>query len=299
MSYIVINTPPYPFFLFAGDALYRPGDAHRKRSSLHCFDVLFVEHGCLYMTENQINYKVQENEILVLSPNHEHQSYKRCDKETYFHWLHFYTTEPYEITDNYHKPLPTSRDFDYRKIETSHIILSSYQKMDPSTASDTYMLLRQLESLSVNRYRDTSVVNKEDSFSKDRLLQQKIFFELFSNIVVQEEISQKLSATMMIVIKYIESHFAEDISLEGLASIANCHPTHLIRCFKNEYGTTPGKVLTNIRVNNAKDLLSSTSFSCERVAELTGFSTGAYFSKVFKSYVGITPKKYRQEKLFL
>ena len=42
MEYITLSTPPFPYFIHAGSALYRPGDRHRRRSNLKVFDIIYV-----------------------------------------------------------------------------------------------------------------------------------------------------------------------------------------------------------------------------------------------------------------
>ena len=37
MEYANFPSPPYPHFIIAGDALYRPGDIHRKRACIGIF----------------------------------------------------------------------------------------------------------------------------------------------------------------------------------------------------------------------------------------------------------------------
>lgn len=297
MEYIIINTPPYPFFIFSGDALYRSGDMHRRRSDLKCFDLLFVEHGCLYMKEGQNHYQLKENHVLILSPGHEHQGFKQCTEETYFHWLHFYTTEEFFTSDHVlHVDCP-HREFDYPKIESNQIILPVFQKLLPKQADEVLRIVKQLESLSVNRYKKANVTKKDNVPPNNSLQQQQMFMELLSLIAVQRTADKSTSSTVTNVILYLESHYHENITLETMAIVANCHPTHLIRCFKNDHGTTPNKVLTNIRIQHAKELLSQTTLSCEKIAEQTGFSNGSYFSKVFKNQVGITPEHYRQQEI--
>lgn len=295
-SYILIETPPFPFFVHAGDATYRPGDMHKKRTHLNCFDVLIVESGCLYMTVNGKNYEVRDNEILILPPNIEHKGYKRCSERTYFHWLHFYTTENYELTDTIHKEFQPLRFFDYSKIKSEQIILPLFQKIKEDQAPNIYSTLSRLETLSVNQYNHASMVNKDTLIMQNPIYLQQQFLKFFSQIIWQRERTIKNSTSVSIVINYLDANYSQKISLEDMAKLANCHPTHLIRCFKDVCGTTPVKYLTAIRIQKAQELLTRTSFSCEKIAEQTGFCSAAYFSKVFKETVGISPEQFRNQK---
>ena len=64
MEYIYFSSPPYPHFIIAGDALYRPGDMHSKRACIGIFDMIYVEYGELFITENDHAYHLKENDVL-------------------------------------------------------------------------------------------------------------------------------------------------------------------------------------------------------------------------------------------
>lgn len=48
-----------------------------------------------------------------------------------------------------------------------------------------------------------------------------------------------------------------------------------------------------LKLNDAKELLSSTEMTLEEIAFKLGFSNGNYFSKVFKKNTGQSPREYR------
>ena len=74
------------------------------------------------------------------------------------------------------------------------------------------------------------------------------------------------------------------------------HPSHLMRTFKNEKGTTVSLYRNRKRVAEAKKLLSYSNLSLTDIAIMVGFNNSQYFSKVFKEVAGISPKVYRKSK---
>ena len=96
-----------------------------------------------------------------------------------------------------------------------------------------------------------------------------------------------------LAMQYMHSHYAENITLETLSKVTNCHPTHLIRCMKKQYNLSPIQALTKIRLNNACILLSEGNLSVTEIAYLTGFSSVSYFGKLFKDAFSCSPKEYR------
>jgi transcriptional regulator GlxA family with amidase domain len=93
---------------------------------------------------------------------------------------------------------------------------------------------------------------------------------------------------------FLQTNYTTKISLQDMAKAANCHPTHVIRCFNKKYKTTPAKALMNIRLQQAKKLLKSTDLSCEEISYKVGVSSASYFSKLFKEHNKVTPQAYRK-----
>lgn len=294
--YYAIKAPPYPFFIFAGDALFRPGDFHRKREKTGIFDVIIVEKGRMYLEDNGENFPVCENEVLLLDPRRIHRSYKACDQETYFHWLHFSTTETYTYTNNSKIDLTSNYSFEEKlTIQRETLLIPKYQKLDKQQAAHIYLLLDELESLKIDRYYQTNMYKKQSNFTDSPLKQQQTFMNLLSILAIETHVNHA-SKISLIALQFIKSHYQEPLTLEEVAAVASCHPTHLIRCFKQDYSITPFKALTEIRIHKSVELLLNTTLTCELIAQLVGFSSVSYFSKKFKEFMGNSPQNFRRQK---
>lgn len=95
------------------------------------------------------------------------------------------------------------------------------------------------------------------------------------------------------IISYINEHFADDITVTELASMANLSQYHFIRTFKKETGFTPHEYIINTRITNAKYLLKNTLLPIKDICFDTGFSSESVFCSSFKRNVGLTPVQYR------
>lgn len=71
-------------------------------------------------------------------------------------------------------------------------------------------------------------------------------------------------------------------------------PWHLLRCFRDAFGETPKELLTRLRIDKAKQLLTVTSRSITDVCLDVGFSSLGTFSTLFKRHVGCSPKDFRR-----
>lgn len=95
---------------------------------------------------------------------------------------------------------------------------------------------------------------------------------------------------------YIEANFTKNITLEDVSMEVNISSYYLSRIFKESTGENFIDYLTKLRIERAKDLLSSTQYSMKEICAMSGYSDPNYFSKSFKKNVGVTPTEYREGK---
>ena len=91
---------------------------------------------------------------------------------------------------------------------------------------------------------------------------------------------------------FMENHFAESLSCEHIAQAVGISVSHLRLLFRKRYSTSLVQALNHIRIQRAKEMLSSGIFTLAEVAIACGFQNEYYFSRVFKQLTGISPGKY-------
>lgn len=111
---------------------------------------------------------------------------------------------------------------------------------------------------------------------------------------IQETAVQSPSQMIRNTTAYIAAHLAEELSLESIAEAVNTNPSYLSRVFKRERGETLTEYITKARIEKAKTLLQMPDSLIYHVADAVGFRDAAYFSTIFKKYVGVSPKSYKQ-----
>jgi len=92
---------------------------------------------------------------------------------------------------------------------------------------------------------------------------------------------------------YLDSCFAEDVTLARLSEVAGLRRTELVRAFRRQTGLTPHAWLTDRRVRAAQALLRHGE-APGQVAAATGFFDQAHFTRAFKARLGVTPGAYRR-----
>jgi AraC-like DNA-binding protein len=93
--------------------------------------------------------------------------------------------------------------------------------------------------------------------------------------------------------KLIQKEYSRPVSLDEIASALNISAYYLSHIFSQESGFTLSSHLTEVRMQNAALLLTSTQSSIASIAQSVGFSDATYFRKVFKLHYGISPREYR------
>ncbi len=93
--------------------------------------------------------------------------------------------------------------------------------------------------------------------------------------------------------RYLESHYQQNISLKMLEDEFYFNASYISRTFKSKTGENYSDYLLRLRIEHAKRLLRTSSYSIRQISEMTGFSSPKYFSKVFKDMEGIQPGTYR------
>jgi signal transduction histidine kinase/DNA-binding response OmpR family regulator len=95
---------------------------------------------------------------------------------------------------------------------------------------------------------------------------------------------------------FIESNLSnENLSVEEVSKGLGIPKIQLHRKIKALLGVNVSDYILNTRLNKAKYMLQNENFTISEIACRTGFSSPSYFSTVFKSKLGITPKAYKNE----
>ena len=96
------------------------------------------------------------------------------------------------------------------------------------------------------------------------------------------------------VADYISEHFDETITLDLLADQFYISKYYLSRTFKEITGYGISEYLNIHRIREAKRLLEETDLSVQQIARKLGYESITYFEKVFKTYMTMSPLKYRK-----
>lgn len=114
-----------------------------------------------------------------------------------------------------------------------------------------------------------------------------------SGKVKVSEQEQIASERMKQMLRYVEEHYAEELTVEKLADCVALSESACLRSFRQFLGITPIQYVKQFRVEKAAELLRSTRLKTGEVGLECGFSDASYFIKTFRGIKHCTPREYR------
>jgi len=94
------------------------------------------------------------------------------------------------------------------------------------------------------------------------------------------------------ICSYIDENYRENITLGELCFLCGTNKTTLCSEFKKKYGHTVVQYINTLRIKEAKRHLREGKINLTQIAELTGFSSVHYFSRIFRQYEKMSPSEY-------
>ncbi|MDE7326902.1 MAG: AraC family transcriptional regulator [Lachnospiraceae bacterium] len=96
------------------------------------------------------------------------------------------------------------------------------------------------------------------------------------------------------VLKYMEEHYKEKVTLSDLAGEAGMNEQYFCRFFRKMTGKTPITYLNDYRIGHAAEALVKSDARIVEICYENGFENVSYFIRKFKEAKGMTPKEYRK-----
>ena len=98
------------------------------------------------------------------------------------------------------------------------------------------------------------------------------------------------------ILKYLEIHFRdEDLSQVKVADEFRISTYSLSRLFKNQIGIGFREYVNSMRLEYAKTLLLTSSYSIREIAERSGYTSESYFGRIFKATYGVSPSVFKDQ----
>lgn len=115
-----------------------------------------------------------------------------------------------------------------------------------------------------------------------------------TELLKQKSGAGRYSAPIQEIVKYVEEHYGERITLEQVAESVFLSKAYISALFKKETGKKFSSFLQEVRLEKSRVLLRDTRLSVQEIAVRIGFFDTAHYSHAFKERYGISPLEYRK-----
>lgn len=221
--------------------------------------------------DEKIKKQEKANQILEDEINRLEEIIKTQD------WYHA-RQKLYEILENAEKNMP---EILFLRRISLNLLLNLYWN---------YLNEEKREKITIDSLIALSTVNKIEQFKKEVMN----WFDQITEKIKQQ--NQVYSEAVEKIIEYMEHNYNNTITLDILADYVHMNRSYVSHLFKKETGENINNMLIDIRIEKAKMLLLNSKDSIQNICEMVGIPDSAYFSKIFKKQVGISPLEFRKEK---
>lgn len=97
------------------------------------------------------------------------------------------------------------------------------------------------------------------------------------------------------LLDWVSEHYTENISLKKLSQDFGYEYHYFSRLLRQQYAISFNKLVNSYRLEAAKHMLESSEFNITDIAIESGFQNIRSFNHIFKEYMGVTPKQYREQ----
>ncbi len=287
-------------FLFKSEETFKNGTPFKiyritetLEQSQHCHEYIqiwYVKHGECIHYFNEVPHKLTKGNIFILPPNVPH-SISTCEAKN-IELIGMDFTESFINEEIYNQS--DNHLFDFAYIEP---FIVSLDEIKPTFQLDG-TIVKTIETLLEETLAEFKTQEKyHQLFIKANLLKiLAIVTREYDRGIDPEKqnIIDRYKQTMNEALNYMRANYQNKIYLEEVCRIAMMSPTYFSYVFKQITGRTFTEYLNYLRIMEAKQLLGSSSKTVSGISYEVGFNDPAYFDRVFKKEVGMSPGKYRK-----
>lgn len=124
---------------------------------------------------------------------------------------------------------------------------------------------------------------------------QTIFTNCIKNIIQELSGATNRNTSMIVnaVVEFINKNYEKQIGLNDAAEYINRNSSYISRLLKKELSMGFSQLLTERRLEAAKDLLIHTTMKISDISEKIGYTSTKYFNQVFYNNFQMNPTDYR------
>ena len=191
--------------------------------------------------------------------------------------------------------IPQGESFEVKGEETGRYAVVNFTASIPDAVPRLYHLddTQRVKDIFDELIRVCLASGKALKFEK-----LSLFYKLLSIMTADEECSASNAKNRIRpAIQYLEEHiFDSSLRIENLHTLCDMSDVSFRKNFQMEYGISPKKYVTNLRLTQAQRILESGEYAyVYEIASAVGYGDALYFSKLFSQKFGYSPTKYNSK----
>ncbi len=192
-------------------------------------------------------------------------------------------------------------------LESISWLNESIKKESIISGKEVFKLIKEACNMYLTFLRNYQVVFSDAdkfyenfSFYANRCGSIEEIFEYLSILIGQsldqitEDKKQADLKPIRIAKQYIQQNYMKPISLEEVSNYVGFNASYFSSLYKKETGSNFLEYLSEVRMNQAKELLKSSNLSISAICEKVGYIDLKHFTKSFKKTAGVNPNEYRK-----
>ncbi|MEF7610936.1 AraC family transcriptional regulator [Enterococcus casseliflavus] len=196
---------------------------------------------------------------------------------------------------------------DYKELLKIHsqkaipsLLLSSFSQENDH--GENYMLFNTNNNPKINTNVENIIWEYYNPDSQSNQIIHHELLILFSRLVrltseqnLHFSSQNSSSVNILTLLLYIEKNYS-DISLTTMSKAFGLNPNYLSNFMKRHTGMTFIQLVHLQRINTAAEYLTYTNATVDKIAEKVGYEDPSYFYRIFRKFLGLSPKAYREKK---
>jgi len=142
----------------------------------------------------------------------------------------------------------------------------------------------------------SAVLNESSTLKLDAAASiNEMLSSLINNSLISKNVSSRENKLFCDkVLKFIAENYSEEITSKQAADALSFNQSYFCRSFKRNFGMSFSSYLNMYRISASKKLIESEKENIADIAMRCGFQNPDYFTRCFKSYIGMSPKEYKK-----
>jgi AraC-like DNA-binding protein len=248
-------------------------------------EIIYILEGCAVMYDGNTEYRVFKGEMILFYPKSVHSIFDLNEKPLKYAVIKLDISR-INVTANYSPKLFSIFRYAEKKKAGIYFNAAQTEKIFAKQSFD-----KCIDEMANRRYGSDLVIRAEICKLLVGILRT---WQEGGFVIGSEAYAEDNHYDIYNITEYIDENL-KGIKVMDIANACNMSYSFFARKFLEIYGKSCKEYIEQMRIYKVEEFLLFTDFDLMHISEETGFSDCSHMINKFKSAVGITPKKYRNQ----